>query len=82
LCPLPTPLVGPACTNTAVTLAIFLTLPSLSTRSRALIEKLIVARVFKKVPVSYGTRTFIAVFTRTCYSQPDESSPHPQAMYF
>jgi hypothetical protein len=35
--------------------------------SRVLLENLRVAQVVKKLPVFYGTRRFIAVFTRPRY---------------
>jgi len=35
--------------------------------SRVLLEKLIVTQLVKKLPVFYGTRRFITVFTRACH---------------
>ena len=49
--------------------------------SRALVDKLIVIQLLKKLPSFYGIRRCNAEHAIGLYSIPDETSPHPQTRY-
>jgi hypothetical protein len=53
--------------------------------SRVLLEKLIVAHLFKNLTAFYRTRRFVTVFTRARHwslTEPHESNPHPLLILF
>jgi hypothetical protein len=50
-----------------ITILKFIFREVLTTQSRVLLQKLIIAEMIRKIIAAYGTRTFITIFTASCH---------------